>query len=564
MLLEVSTTLRQPRLVRHIIDVGIARGDLGVVLHTGAKMLALTMIGMVGGLGCLFTTVLVVQRFGRDLRDHLFRKVQSLSYGNLDRLQTGSLITRLTNDVNQVQEALTMFLRHGVRILTTLFGSVIMAAYTSPRLAVIFLFLIPVVFAVLTVLTKRAYPMYGRVQHRLDALNTVLQENLAGVRVIKAFARARHEMGRFRLANDQLVNQNISAARLGAATAPLTALTLNCGIVAALWLGGIHVNRGGLQVGQVVAFLTYVTQTLYSLMMTSMLTMQFSRARVSAKRVMEVLGMKTDIEDGSDTQPLRQVQGRITFEKVTFSYDPYGQDSVLKDISFEVEPGQTLAVLGATGSGKSSLVALLARLYQPSSGRITLDGEDLAALREEDLRRHIVVVPQEAVLFSGSIRDNIAFGRPEATLDEIVAAAQAAQAHEFIIRLPEGYETPVLRRGVNLSGGQKQRLSIARALLLRPRVLVLDDSTSAVDVHTQDLIYKSIENPGFTQTRIIVAQSTHCVRHADKIVLLDDGELVGEGTHHDLLQSNLVYREIYESQQEHVIHHASLWSANPA
>jgi ATP-binding cassette subfamily B protein len=551
-------------MVRHIIDVGIARGDLGVVLHTGGKMLALTMIGMVGGLGCLFTTVLVVQRFGRDLRDHLFRKVQSLSYGNLDRLQTGSLITRLTNDVNQVQEALTMFLRHGVRILTTLFGSMIMAAYTSPRLAVIFLFLIPVVFTVLTVLTQRAYPMYSRVQQRLDALNTVLQENLAGVRVIKAFARARHESGRFQLANDRLANQNISAARLGAATAPLTALTLNCGIVAALWLGGIHVSRGGMQVGQVVAFLTYLTQTLFSLMMTSMLTMQSSRAQVSAKRVMEVLGMKTDIEDRPDAQALRQVQGRIAFERVSFSYDAEGQDPVLKDISFEVEPGKTLAVLGATGSGKSSLVALLARLYQPSFGRITLDGVDLAALREEDLRRHVVVVPQEAILFSGSIRDNIAYGRPEATLDEVVAAAKDAQAHEFVVRLPEGYETPVMRRGVNLSGGQKQRLSIARALLLRSRVLVLDDSTSAVDVHTQDLIYRSIENPGFTQTRIIVAQSTQCVRHADKIVLLDDGALVGEGTHQDLLQSNLVYREIYESQQEQVIHHASFWSANPA
>jgi len=299
-------------------------------------------------------------------------------------------------------------------------------------------------------------------------------------------------------------------------------------------------------------------------MMTSMLTMQFSRAQVSAKRVMEVLRMKTDIEDRADAQALRQVQGRITFERVGFSYDPEGQDPVLKDISFSIEPGKPLAVLGATGSGKSSLIALMARLYQPSSGRITLDGVDLATLREEDLRSNIVVVPQEAVLFSGSIRDNISYGRPQATFDEVVAAAKAAQAHEFIIHLAEGYETLVLRRGVNLSGGQKQRLSIARALLLRPRVLVLDDSTSAVDVHTQALIYKSIENPGFIQTRIIVAQSTLCALHADKIVLLEDGEMVGEGSHHDLLQSNVVYREIYESQQEKIIHHGSFWSANPA
>jgi ATP-binding cassette subfamily B protein len=546
---EVCTTLNQPRLVRRIIDVGVAHLDMGVVVRTGLQMVGLTALGMVGALGCLLATVTVVQRFGRDLRDELFRKVQRLSFGDLDRLETGSLITRLTNDVNQVQDALTMVLRHGVRIGSTLVGSLIMAAVTCPRLAVIFLFLVPAVFGLLTFVIRRSQPLFAAVQKRLDRLNTVLRENLGGVRVVRVFARASHESARFGRANDDLATTNIAAARLGATTLPLANLALHFAIVAAVALGGFHLGRRNLEVGQVVAFITYLTQTLNSLVMTSVLTMQASRAHVSSRRVMEVLDLP-DEQPGAELVAPVQVAGRIAFEDVSFSYRPSDQDPVLRHISFVVDPGQTVAIIGATGAGKSTLVALMAGFYRPSAGRITLDGVDLRALDLRVLRNHIAIALQEAVLFGGSIRDNIRFGRPDASDEDVQAAALSAQADEFIQALPGTYDAPVLKRGVNLSGGQRQRLNLARALLMRAPVLILDDSTSAVDVHTEARIRQALAASDRHQTRIIVAQSIAQIRHADQILVLDDGHLVGAGSHAQLLARSRVYQEIYASQEE--------------
>ncbi len=555
MMLEVAGDLMLPRLVQTIVDQGIAHNDMGVVVRCGALMITLAFIGVLTGGSCGAFAVLAAQGFGADIRGALFRHVQSLSFGNLDELESGGLITRLTNDVTQLQELVMILLRSIVRAPLLMIGGLIMAVLTSPRLALIFLPLIPFVVAVLFVVIRRSYPLFGRVQRRLDALNTVLQENLSGVRVVKAFARTAYERSRFGTANNALMEQNTIAVRTTAVTMPLVMLAMNGGIIAALWMGGVNIKNGDLQVGQLIAFNNYLLQTLMALMMVSMVITQIARAEASAGRVRETLETRPII-DATSGNVLAKVQGRIRFESVSFSYEGSEGDPVLKNISFEIEAGQTVAILGATGAGKSSLVQLIPRFYDVTAGRILLDGVDIRILSETTLRRAVSIALQEAILFSGTIRDNIRYGSPNATDAEVLAAAQAAQADEFISRLPDGYDSVVGQRGVNLSGGQKQRLAIARALLLHPAILILDDSTSAVDVHTEARIQSALNAQKGQQTRFIVAQRISAAEGADKILVLDDGELVAQGSHDELLQSSAVYREIYESQMESgVLHH---------
>jgi ATP-binding cassette subfamily B protein len=472
-----------------------------------------------------------------------------------------------------------MLLRVMVRVPLLLVGSLILAVITSPQLALIFLVLVPVVLAALIWIINKTFPMFGEVQRRLDALNTVMQENLAGVRVVKAFARADHELRRFGGANDRLMDQNIAAVRMSAATLPIMMLALNIGVVAALWFGGLRVIAGGLQVGQLIAFINYLTQTLMSLMMISMLVVRVARAEASAGRIQEVLDSVPEVHNAPDALATFAPAGRVVFENVSFSYAPgdggwgmgdghrspdpqppspipHPPDLVLKDVSFTVEPGQTVALLGATGAGKSSLVNLIPRFYDATTGRVTIDGVDVRAFEEAELRRTIGVALQESVLFSGTIRDNIRYGRPDASEEEVIATARMAQAHDFISRLPEGYDSLVGQRGVNLSGGQKQRLAIARALLANPAVLILDDSTSAVDVATEARIQAALADMPRRQTRVIVAQRISAAIGADMILVLDDGRVVAQGTHDTLLASSLIYREIYESQIDSgAIHH---------
>jgi ATP-binding cassette subfamily B protein len=550
MLLEVSMDLLQPRLIERIIDQGVARGDMGVVISTGLLQVGVALVGLVGGIGCGITAVLAGQGFGADLRSALFRKVQSLSFGNLDRMQTGALITRLTNDVTQVQEIVMMMLRMMVRMPLLLVGSLIMAIITSPSLALIFVVLVPVVLVTLVMIIRKTFPMFGEVQRRLDRLNTVMQENLAGVRVVKAFARARHEVARFGRANDSLMDQNIAAMRISAVTMPVMMLTLNAGVVAALWFGGTRVSAGQLQIGQLVAFINYLTQTLMSLMMISMAVVRVARAEASAERIEEVLNSTPDVQPAEAPAPLSAPRGRVAFEHVTFSYHGETGDPVLRDISFVAEPGQTVALLGATGAGKSSLVNLIPRFYDVTGGRITLDGVDVRQIDEGDLRRAVGVALQETVLFSGTIRDNIRYGRPDASDAEVEQAARMARAHDFISSFPEGYDSIVGQRGVNLSGGQKQRIAIARALLTQPAVLVLDDSTSAVDVETEARIQEALAAQPRQPTRVVVAQRISTVLGADSILVLDDGRITAQGTHGTLLEASPIYREIYQSQLE--------------
>jgi ATP-binding cassette, subfamily B, multidrug efflux pump len=556
MLLEVSMDLMQPRMIQRIVDEGIVKLDITVITQTGFLMIAFALLGAVGGIGCTITSVLASQGFGTDLRGDLFHKVQQLSFGNIDELETGQIITRLTNDVTQVQEMVSMLLRIMVRAPLLLIGSLVMAILTSPRLALMFLALIPLVSLILVVVIRKAYPMFSQVQERLDKLNTVIQENLAGVRVVKAFVRARHENKRFGGANNDLMDNTIRANLSVALTHPAMMLILNLGIAGAIWFGGIQVTVGDLQIGELIAFTNYLTRTLMSLLFVSMLIMRLARAQASAERINEVLASVPKIQYDSLTNDNFLPKGQVSFENVSFSYDQNEHDPVLKNISFTAEPGQTVAILGSTGAGKSSLIHLIPRFYDVTNGRISLDGVDVRQLDETTLRHSIGIAMQEAVLFSGTICENIRFGHPEASDEEVITAAQAAQAHDFIMNFPEGYDTQLGQRGVNLSGGQKQRIAIARALIARPVVLILDDSTSAVDVETESRIEAAMENlmqadgnllSGHS-TRFVVAQRVSTVLNADKIIVLGDGVIAAEGTHQELLQSSPIYREIYQSQ----------------
>lgn len=548
MLLEVAMDLMQPTMVARIVDEGVARLDLPLVIQTGLLMFGLALIGAVGGLGCGLTAEIAAQGFGADLREELFRKVQSFSFANLDQFETGQLITRLTNDVTQVQEAIVMMLRIMVRAPLLLIGSLLMAILTSPQLAFLPLALLPVELAAVVWIVRRATPLFTRLQQRLDDLNGVMQENLAGARVVKAFARARHEEERFGGANQRLTDQAIHAARTVAIMPSFMMLTMNLGVIGVLWFGGIKVIEGSMQIGQIIAFVNYLTITLFSLVMVSQLLIQLARAEASARRIQEVLDTSPKVQDRPDAIKEFSPQGRVAFENVSFCYDGQGCDMVLRNVTFSAEPGQTVALLGTTGAGKSSLVNLIPRFYDVTSGRVTVDGVDVRDVDQEVLRRNIGIALQETVLFSGTIRDNIRYGRPDASEEEVIAAAKAAQAHDFITAMPEGYDTQVGQRGVNLSGGQKQRIAIARALLLRPAVLILDDSTSAVDVETEARIQDALEELMHQRTSIIIAQRISTVLSADQILVLDDGQVAAQGTHYELMNSSPIYREIYQSQ----------------
>jgi ATP-binding cassette subfamily B protein len=548
MLLEVTMDLMQPRMVQRIVDEGIARLDLNLVIQTGLLMFSLAVIGASGGMSNGIFAEIAAQGFAADLREFLFRKIQTFSFGNLDNLDTGQLITRLTNDVTQVQDAIVMIVRILVRAPLLLVGSLVMAIVTSPQLAFLPLVLMPIELVAVIWIVNKATPLYTKVQERLDALNEVMQENLAGVRVVKAFVRAQHEEARFGNANDDLTNQTVLAGRTVAIMPSFMMMTINLGIVSVLWFGGIRMTQGSMHIGQIIAFVNYLTTTLFSLMMVSQLVIQLARAEASAKRIQEVLDSEPKVQNRAEAQKNLFPKGRVAFEKVTFSYDGNGSAPVLKGVSFTAEPGQTVALLGMTGAGKSSLVHLIPRFYDVNSGRVMVDGVDVRDLDQETLRRNIGIVLQEVVLFSGTIRDNIRYGHPDAAEEEVIAAAKAAQAHDFILSFLDGYDTQLGQRGVNLSGGQKQRIAIARALLLKPSILILDDSTSAVDVETESKIQDALEKIMMQRTSFVIAQRISTVLKADKILVLDDGQIAAQGTHHELIGSSLIYREIYESQ----------------
>jgi ATP-binding cassette subfamily B multidrug efflux pump len=543
-----------PRLTQRIIDQGIARGDLRTIGFTAVLMLGAAVLSALFAVANTILAVPVAHRAGADIRSALVRKVQTFSFGNLDRIQTGELLVRATSDINSMQVVILLSLRMLIRAPLWVIGSMIMLVSTSLQLSLLMLAVLPLILGLIWFFLARARPRFLSVQQKLDRLNQVLQENLAGVRVVKAFVRDDHENERFNRANQDLTEENVRVMQFIATLIPTMTTLVNLAVVGVIWFGGNLVTTGDLTTGEIVASVNYVTFSLFPLVMLGGMIGPISAADASAGRIWEVLDSAVEVNNLPGAQPLDDVRGLVKFEDVCFSYNHSSDEPVLSNVNLVAEPGQTVAILGATGSGKSSLIHLVPRFYDVDQGRVTLDGIDVRDMPLDALRALVGVALQETVLFTGTIRDNIRYGRPGATEEEIIAAAKAAQAHDFITAFPNGYESVVGQRGVNLSGGQKQRIAIARALLVRPNILILDDSTSAVDVETEARIESALEQLMIDCTAFVVTQRISTVLNADKVVVLDRGRIIADGTHAELMVSSSIYREIYESQLGEIVH----------
>lgn len=482
-----------------------------------------------------------------DLRNDLYAKIQNLSFSYYDQTQTGQLMIRATDDVEKVRIFIGQGLLQLVGAVFLLTGTLLIIFNTNAQLALVTLWILPVALVLFMIFGIISQPLFRKVQQRLSSLNTILQENLAGIKVVKAFTREQSEQDKFNSAADQLMNQQIVIARMFTFLFPLVFLIANLGQATTLYAGGRQIVAGTLTLGEWQEFSLYLVYLFFPVAQFGFIITQFGQAAASASRIFEILDAKSDVTDKPDAVVLPQVQGKVEFENVTFRYFNSGEP-VLSKVSFTAEPGQTIALLGATGSGKSTIINLIPRFYDPSEGVIRIDGHDLREISLESLRSQIGIVLQETTLFTGSIRDNIAFGKPEATMEEVIAAAQAAEAHDFILSFPEGYDTPVGERGQTLSGGQKQRIAIARALLLNPRILILDDSTSSVDLATEARIQAALDKLMQGRTSFVIAQRISTVMSADQILVLEKGQVVARGTHAELLEDSEIYAEIYSSQ----------------
>ena len=545
----VFMDLAIPRLVQKIIDEGIAKSDMRAVISTSLLMLGISFLGTLFSIGNNTLSVKAGEGFARDLRDDLFLKIQRFSYGNVDRMKTGNLIVRLTSDIQVLQQAYRMSLRIGIRAPLMMIGSIILMFSTDASLSLRILPVLLLTGLAISILIAKMGPIFMIIQKKLDNLNTVLQENIAGIRVVKAFVRQSHEEERFETVNQDFTGINIKILHIVSAIFPGLMLLVSLGTLIVIWYGGNQVIGGTLTVGQIVAFTNYLSTTLVPLMIMGMLASVIASGIASAERVDEVLTEALEIQEkpGSIKLP-KKILGRVEFDNVGFYYNGNCEEKVLDGINLKVEPGETVAILGATGSGKSTLVNLIPRFYEVSEGRILIDGIDIREVEQDSLLANIAITPQETVLFSGTVRENIAYGRPDASEEEVVTAAKAAQAHDFIMGLPENYKTSIAARGVNLSGGQKQRIAIARAILLKPAILILDDSTSSVDVETEIEIQDALKSLMKETTIFMVAQRISTVLTADKIVVIEKGKIAAEGNHQELMRTSEVYKEIYDSQ----------------
>jgi len=545
----VFMDLAIPRLIERIIDQGITAHDQQVVIQTSILMIGISLLSAIIAVANSVLSVQVGESVARDLREALFSKIQTYSFGNLDRQNTGQLMVRLSSDVSALKLLTQVSLRIGTRAPLLMVGSLILMFSTSQSLALTMLPLLLVTTVLIVFFVVVMEPLFLSVQQKLDRLNTVLQENVAGVYLVKAFVRADFEGKRFEVANEDFAARSIKVMEFMSTMSPVLTLCVNIGMVIVIWAGGLQSIRGDLTIGQIVAFTNYLLTVMTPLTMMTMLSNNWANGIVSAKRVDEILDTVPEVQDAPDATALPEGSpGRIVFENVSFRYKSSSDEPVLDGVNLTIEPGQTVAVLGATGAGKSTLVHLVPRFYDATAGRVTLDGLDVRQIRQDSLLSKVAIVPQETILFSGTVRDNICYGNPSASDEQVVAAARAAQAHDFITGFPQGYETHIEERGVNLSGGQKQRIAIARALLTHSKILILDDSTSAVDVETETKIQDALETRAFNDTTLVVAQRISTVLKADKIVVIDDGRIAAEGTHTELMHSSPIYREIYESQ----------------
>ena len=551
MIVEVIGEVVLPKLMANIINVGVTNGSAGYITGTGVLMILVALLMMAGGVGGAYFGAKAAVSFAADLRKDAFDKVQTFSFANLDQFSTGSLVTRLTNDITQVQNLINMALRMMLRAPGMLIGALIMAFVMNAELAVIVLIVIPILVGAIAVLIKIAFPKFKIMQKKLDALNSNIQEMLTNVRVIKSFVRGDYEEKKFAASNEDLKQTSLGAFKTIIIVMPLMMLMMNATTLAVVWFGGRQIIVGNMQVGDLTAFTTYIVQILMSLMMLAMVILQSSRALASLSRIREILDTEVDLNDENCKEPDKIVSsGRVEFRDVSFRYYKENKEAVLSHISFAVKSGQTLGIIGSTGSGKTTLVQMIPRLYDVDEGEVLVDGVNVKDYTLENLREGVGMVLQKNVLFSGSILENLMWGDENAPIEEVRKAAQAAQADGFVSSFTGGYEMDLGQGGVNVSGGQKQRLCIARALLKKPKILILDDSTSAVDTATEAKIRESFAGELKNTTKIIIAQRISSVQEADEIMVLDDGKIVGFGKHEDLLASCEAYQEIYYSQMD--------------
>ncbi|MHA0857813.1 ABC transporter ATP-binding protein [Paenibacillus sp. CMAA1364] len=548
MIIELLVELLQPFIISKMIDDGIRKGELSVVLMWGGVLAGFALIALCSGIVSSFFASHVSQSFAYDLREKLFKTIQTFSLSVFDRFATSSLLTRLTNDITQLQNTVFMGLRIMMRAPLLVVGSVVMAFVVYPRLALLLTVIVPILLIFLVWMLKRAGRLFRIVQINLDHVNRLIQENLMGMRLIRVFGRMSYESERFANTSKELMFRTISVMRLTELTMPFILLMMNSVILAILWFGQIEVYTGAASMGEVVAIINYSMRTTGALSVFSMIVVNFSRAKASAERIAEVLETKDEfVEEHYENYTSRRIQGHVQFDAVSFRY-PDKNTHALYNISFQAKAGSTVAIMGMTGSGKSSLLSLILRLYEPNEGAILLDNKDIRNYELDYLRLVIGYVPQETSLFTGTIHENIAWGKPDATLDEVIKAAQLAQIHDTIIHFPSAYETLLGQKGVNLSGGQKQRLAIARSLVRNPQLLLLDDCTSALDVKTESALLHALKD--MSCTTFLITQKISSALQADLIMVVDNGRLIAQGTHTELLASGGLYQTIYESQLE--------------
>lgn len=551
MITEVVGEIMLPKLMSLIINNGVANHDVNYIAKMGALMLCVVAMMMFGGImGAYFGSKASIS-FAADLRSDVFKKIQRFSFENIDDFSTGSLVTRLTNDITQIQGVVMMCLRMALRSPGMFIGALIMAFSINSKLALIILFVIPVLACAILTIMRKAFPKFELMQKKLDTLNSGIQEALTNVRVVKSFVREDHEIQKFSKINADLKETSLSAFRIVICNMPVMTLAMNLTTMAVVWYGGNLIIGGSMEIGDLTAFITYITQILSSLMMLSMIFLSASRAGVSLKRINEVLDTEIDLNDDNASQKDKVVEeGRVEFRDVSFAYkvDDNRMETVLEHVSFTAEPGQTIGIIGSTGSGKTSLVQLIPRLYDVSEGQVLVDGVDVREYSLKNLRNGVGMVLQKNVLFSGSVEENLKWGDEDATMEEIRAAAESAQADGFVSAFNLGYGTMLDQGGTNVSGGQKQRLCIARALLKKPKILILDDSTSAVDTATEAKIRDCFANELKDTTKLIIAQRVSSIQDADLIIVLDDGKVIGTGTHEELVNTCEAYEEIYTTQ----------------